>query len=96
MIDIHKSLGGWPVIEGDNWDESQWSWTKSVKDFRAKGYSADYLRKPLDSLLFLFIFLNRNFSLISVDFSVGTDLKNSTRRIIDVSFSDQEGYCKIN
>lgn len=45
LIDIHKSLGGWPVIEGDSWDESQWSWTKSVKDFRARGYSADYIRK---------------------------------------------------
>lgn len=62
LIDIHKSLGGWPVVEGENWDESQWSWTKSVKDFRARGYSADYI----------------------LDFSVGTDLKNSTRRIIDV------------
>lgn len=56
LIDIHKSLGGWPVIEGDNWDESQWSWTKSVKDFRARGYSADYIRKFLTYLSFLLIF----------------------------------------
>ncbi|XP_063696900.1 neprilysin-2 isoform X1 [Culicoides brevitarsis] len=62
LIKIHKSLGGWPVIEGDDWDESKWSWTKSVKDFRARGYSADYI----------------------LDFSVGTDLKNSSRRIIDI------------
>lgn len=66
LIDIHKSLGGWPVVVGDEWDESNWSWTKSVKDFRARGYSTDYI----------------------LDFSVSTDLKNSMRRAIDVSYCD--------
>ncbi|XP_062561587.1 neprilysin-2 isoform X3 [Armigeres subalbatus] len=62
LLDILDSLGGWPVLSGDNWNaDSSWSWTKSVKDFRLKGYSTDYF----------------------FDFSVGTDLKNSTRRIID-------------
>jgi len=62
LIDIHESLGGWPVIKGDAWDEAAWSWIKSVKDFRARGFSTDYV----------------------IDFSVSTDLKNSTRRIIDI------------
>lgn len=55
-------MGGWPVIKGDAWDENKWSWQQSVKDFRKRGYSTDYI----------------------FDFSVGTDLKNSTRRIIDI------------
>jgi hypothetical protein len=63
LTDIHEKLGGWPVVEGDKWDESSWTWQKSVRDFRKYGYSTDYI----------------------FDFSVGTDLKNSTRRIIDVS-----------
>lgn len=63
LIDIHESLGGWPVLKGESWDESSWTWTKSVKDFRARGYSTDYM----------------------LDFSVSTDLKNSMRRVIDVS-----------
>lgn len=63
LLDIHESLGGWPLIKGDAWDEKSWSWQKSVKDFRKLGYSTDYI----------------------LDFSVGTDLKNSTRRIVDVS-----------
>lgn len=63
LLDILESLGGWPVLKGDQWDQdSSWTWVKSVGDFRQQGYSTDYF----------------------FDFSVGTDLKNSTRRIIDV------------
>lgn len=62
LEDIHESMGGWPVVKGDSWDENSWSWQQSVKNFRKRGYSTDYI----------------------LDFSVGTDLKNSTRRIIDV------------
>jgi hypothetical protein len=62
MLNIHKTLGEWPVLKGDAWDENKWSWIQSVKDFRKTGYSTDYI----------------------LDFSIGTDLKNTTRRIIDV------------
>jgi len=63
LVDIQEEMGGWPVVKGDAWDESKWTWQQSVKDFRKRGYSTDYI----------------------FDFSVGTDLKNSSRRIIDVS-----------
>ncbi|CRK97823.1 CLUMA_CG011199, isoform A, partial [Clunio marinus] len=62
LLNIHESMGGWPLLKGDSWDEKAWSWQKSVRDFRKRGYSPDYI----------------------LDFSVGTDLKNSTRRIIDI------------
>ena len=62
LLNIHETLGGWPVVKGDSWDESKWNWIKSVQDFRKNGYSTDYI----------------------LDFSVGTDLKNSTKRIIDI------------
>lgn len=62
LLDIQESLGGWPVVKGDKWDENAWTWQKSVRDFRKHGYSTDYI----------------------LDFSVGTDLKNSTTRIVDV------------
>lgn len=55
-------MGGWPVVKGNSWDEKSWTWQQSVKEFRKRGYSTDYI----------------------FDFSVGTDLKNSTHRIIDV------------
>lgn len=60
--DILKELGGWPVLDGDNWQEGDFNWRTSVYKFRKVGYSVDYF----------------------MDFSVGIDVKNSTRRIIDV------------
>ncbi|CAL7951567.1 unnamed protein product [Xylocopa violacea] len=62
LLDILKNLGGWPVLEGDQWDEDAFNWTESVYKFRKMGYSVDYF----------------------IDFSVGVDLKNSTKRIIDL------------
>ena len=60
---ILKSLGGWPVLDGDAWKDDDFEWTKSVYKFRKIGYSVDYF----------------------IDFSIGVDLKNSTKRVIDVS-----------
>ena len=62
MHDILKRLGGWPVLEGDSWDPSTFTWKESVYRFRKFGYSVDYF----------------------IDFSVTTDVKNSTYRVIDV------------
>ncbi|KAL5273947.1 Nep2 family protein [Megaselia abdita] len=62
---ISESLGGWPAVLGDTWDEKSWSWTETVKKFREIGFSMDYI----------------------LDFSIGVDLKNSTRRIIDLDQS---------
>lgn len=43
LLDVHKKLGGWPVIVGDSWDEENWNWVKAVQDFRRIGYSIDYI-----------------------------------------------------
>ena len=64
---ILRQLGGWPVLEGPQW-ESQFTlnnpyiWYEQVYKFRQVGYSVDYF----------------------VDFSVTTDLKNSSWRILDL------------
>lgn len=65
IVTISESLGGWPVIKGDSWDEAGWTWQQSVRDFRKNGFSMDYI----------------------LDFSVGIDLKNSTKRTIDLDQS---------
>jgi len=39
---LHK-MGGWPVLEGDSWDESMFSWIDTVYTFRQHGYSTNYL-----------------------------------------------------
>lgn len=62
---IIKNFGGWPVLEGENWQEGDFDWRQAVYKYRKAGYSVDYL----------------------IDFSVGIDLKNSSKRIIDVSVS---------
>lgn len=37
-----KSLGGWPVLEGEKWNEAAFTWKESVYKFRTAGYSVDY------------------------------------------------------
>jgi len=59
---ILKSLGGWPVLEGDSWPEEGFKWYELTYKFRKEGYSVDYM----------------------VDFSVTTDLKNSSYRVLDL------------
>jgi predicted metalloendopeptidase len=63
---ILKKMGGWPLLEGPNWNEEGYKWYEMTYKFRENGYSVDYL----------------------VDFSVTTDLKNSSWRILDL---DQPG-----
>lgn len=58
-----KNLGGWPVLEGEEWNEADFTWKDSVYKFKTAGYSVDYF----------------------IDFSISTDLKNTTTRAIDVS-----------
>ncbi|KAJ8668512.1 hypothetical protein QAD02_010175 [Eretmocerus hayati] len=59
---ILKDLGGWPLLEGDTWNEDEFNWKESVYKFRKMGYSVDYF----------------------IDFSIGVDLKNSTKRVVDL------------
>ncbi|XP_077302517.1 M13 family metallopeptidase neprilysin 2 isoform X2 [Arctopsyche grandis] len=59
---ILKKLGGWPLLEGPEWKESEFTWMDIVYKMRKIGYSIDYF----------------------IDTSVGVDVKNSTKRVIDV------------
>ena len=44
LIEIHKSLGGWPCVEGDQWDQNaRWNWRKSSKDVLMAGFGHEYL-----------------------------------------------------
>jgi len=36
-----KQMGGWPVIEGDNWDESKFDWLDTLIAYRQNGFSHD-------------------------------------------------------
>lgn len=42
LIDQVEGMGGWPVVKGAGWDDSQWTWQKSVREFRHRGFSMDY------------------------------------------------------
>lgn len=62
LLNVLKKMGGWPLLEGNNWKETEFRWFDMVYKFREAGYSVDYL----------------------VDFSVITDLKNSSWRVLDL------------
>lgn len=38
-----KTLGGWPVLEGDKWENAEYTWKDVVYKIREMGYSVDYL-----------------------------------------------------
>lgn len=40
---VLSDLGGWPVVEGSNWDEAKFDWVESLMAFRKLGYSHDIL-----------------------------------------------------
>nr|CAD7261573.1 unnamed protein product [Timema shepardi] len=40
--ELLKELGGWPVLEGDAWNEADFTWLNAVYKFRKAGYSVDY------------------------------------------------------
>lgn len=63
LLNNLRKLGGWPVLEGEKWNDGDFTWKDSVYKFRKLGYSVDYF----------------------IDFGVSVDLKNNSRRLIDVS-----------
>merc|ERR1712158_279619 len=62
LKDKLKSMGGWPVLEGSDWSEADFSWIETTYKFRANSYSTDLL----------------------IDFSIVTDIKQSSWRVIDI------------
>lgn len=44
LLDVLEKMEGWPVVEGDSWNESSWgSWLHAVYRNRAFGYSIDHI-----------------------------------------------------
>lgn len=44
MKDVHSSLGGWPVVAGEDWQlNSTWSWIESSKLLLNAGFGHSYL-----------------------------------------------------
>lgn len=44
MIEIHNSLGGWPVVVGDQWNQnSTWNWQDSSNELLKAGFGHAYL-----------------------------------------------------
>lgn len=44
VVDIHRSMGGWPCVEGDQWDRSfSWNWIDASTKFRKLGFSHSYI-----------------------------------------------------
>lgn len=43
MIAILETLGGWPAVKGNLWDEENFSWIETIKKFRRIGISVDFI-----------------------------------------------------
>lgn len=42
LKEILDGFGGWPVVVGDEWDDSEFVWYEMIYNFRKVGYSIDY------------------------------------------------------
>ncbi|XP_035221572.1 neprilysin-2-like [Stegodyphus dumicola] len=40
---VLKDLGGWPVVEGENWNETSFEWIDSIEQMSKKGYNHNIL-----------------------------------------------------
>lgn len=43
MVETLKKMGGWPVIEGENWNGDNWYWIESNKIIAEEGITADLI-----------------------------------------------------
>ena len=43
LEEILNEFGGWPVVVGDNWDESSFEWIEILYKFNRFGYSINFL-----------------------------------------------------
>lgn len=34
IVELFRNIGGWPLIDGVNWNESNWDWEESILKFR--------------------------------------------------------------
>ena len=42
ILNLLKSLGGWPVLEKNKWEDRFFEWKHSTYELRRLGYSTDY------------------------------------------------------
>ncbi|KAF5283678.1 hypothetical protein FQA39_LY17253 [Lamprigera yunnana] len=45
MKNLLKKFGGWPVLEGPNWNESKFDWIRLIGKLRETGFDYDYFIK---------------------------------------------------
>ena len=41
LTDVLKRMGGWPLLEGDSWNQDGFKWFDMVNRFREEGFSID-------------------------------------------------------
>jgi len=66
MKEMLKSLGGWPLLETENWNESKFTWMDSLNSFKEMGLKINYLLK----LTITPDFKNRTKAAIFVSYSI--------------------------
>lgn len=43
FVRIIQQIGGWPAVEGDEWNETAWDWIDSIHKMRKLGLTTNYL-----------------------------------------------------
>lgn len=43
LVDQMESMGGWPTVKGDIWNQQNWTWQQAIVDFRSRGFDHSYI-----------------------------------------------------
>lgn len=43
LLKVLEDLGGWPILEGNNWKEDTFNWSKTIQKCWKLGYKGNYM-----------------------------------------------------
>lgn len=73
LYQLLNQLGGWPLLDGEEWNGSRWSWTDTVARMKLLGVGLDFIVE----ISVLPDFQNSSKRIVYVSISVPAELLNN-------------------
>lgn len=46
LVEMLERYGGWPVVNGDNWNETNWNWIETIGKMSNDGFHTEAIISP--------------------------------------------------